>query len=323
MRDQTVLLTGATGFVGRYTYAALAAAGYRIRCATRNVEAAQRHFPERDWVHLDLHAQHTLDPSLYGCDSAFYLIHGLDEGPGYSEREGQGAEAFHQAAVRAGIKRIVYLGAVTPAGEASPHLRSRLEVGEILRQPGVSTVELRAGMIIGHGSGSWQIVRDLARRLPLMVLPRWLKNHSQPVSIEDVVASLLFSLQLPGAEARALDVPGPEALTHRRLIAKVRNAFGYRARMIDVPVLTPRLSCYWIYFFTRAKRAMARELVEGLTSDLLAPDAGIFELFPEYTRVSLDDAILRALRDERVNEWPSTEAARRVAEIAQVSGEAQ
>jgi uncharacterized protein YbjT (DUF2867 family) len=311
-KPRKVLLTGATGFVGHYALPALLAAGHEVRCTGRAPERPRALQPGCEWRPLDVHAPETFGSALAGCDAALYLVHGMREGGGYAEREVCAASAFHAAARAAGVPRIVYLGAVEPAGEPSPHLRSRLQVGEALRQPGCSTVELRAGLIIGHGGESWLMVRDLARRLPMMVLPRWLRNRAQPVFIDDVIAALLAALALESEASVCLDVPGPEVVTHRELLERTSAAFSRRPPMIDVPVLTPRLSCYWITLFTRANRQMARELVEGLTSDLLASDEGIFARVAHLERTPLDVAIRTALEDERHPAYPSTDAIARL-----------
>ena len=176
-----VLLTGATGFVGRHLYPALLAAGCRVRCATRNVGQARRAHPDREWVHFDVERPDIVRAALEGCDAAFYLIHGMGQGADYPEREARSADNFVRAAEASGVRRIVYLGGVAPSGaRASKHLASRHRTGELLRAGAVSVIELRAAMIIGAGSASWTMVRDLAARLPAMVLPSWLRNPLAP-----------------------------------------------------------------------------------------------------------------------------------------------
>ena len=311
-----VLLTGATGFVGSHLYPALAAAGVAVRSATRDPEAAAAREPGRDWVALDVEEPHTLAPALEGCRAAFYLIHSMGGRHGdYARREAESAEDFRAAAERAGLERIVYLGGVAPAGEPSRHLASRLRVGEILRAGLVPTWELRAAMIIGSGGSSWKMVRDLARRLPAMVLPRWLRNRSSPVFVEDVAMALVGALEIEGSGW--LDVPGPEILSHRKLLDRVALAFGSEPAMLDVPVLTPKLSSYWITLVTGADLALAQELVEGLTSDLLPTGESVWDRLPERRPTPLDEAIREALDDDP---WRGHPAPGRIAAIEERVG---
>src|SRR5579863_667165 len=191
-----LLLTGATGFVGNAVRPALAARGWRVRCLTRDVARASRRQPGLDWVEGDVRDAAASTRALDGCRAALYLVHGIGEGADYHQREVAAAKTFSQAAAAAGVERIVYLGGVAPAGSGSEHLRSRLDVGEALRSGPVTTVELRASMIVGHGSLSWLIVRDLAARLPFMILPQWLKSRTQPVATADVVIALVRALDL-------------------------------------------------------------------------------------------------------------------------------
>jgi uncharacterized protein YbjT (DUF2867 family) len=233
----------------------------------------------------------------------------MSDGEDYEEREAHSAKIFVTAAQQAGLQRIVYLGGVQPAGPCSRHLRSRLRTGEILRQGAVSTVELRAAMVIGNGGSSWAMVRDLSVRLPMMILPKWLQNRSQPIAVTDVVFALLAALVLPDAMVGTYDLPGPESISHRALLQRTAAIYGrIRPLLIDVPVLTPSLSSYWIMLVTRANGKLARELVQGLTSDLLAADAGIWQLFPHYQRTPLDQAIRHAFEDENESENPSPRA---------------
>ena len=193
---ETILLTGATGFVGRALYPALVQRG-SIRCLSRNAERARATWPGRDWVAGDVGDPAACTRALDGCDAAFYLVHSIGEGRDFRRREVETARRFAEMAGRAGARRLVYLGGVAPSGRASEHLRSRREVGEALRAGPVPTVELRASMIIGHGSLSWLIVRDLAARLPVMVLPRWLRSRTEPVAVDDVVVALVGALDVP------------------------------------------------------------------------------------------------------------------------------
>jgi uncharacterized protein YbjT (DUF2867 family) len=293
----TVLLTGATGFVGSRVRPRLEAAGFAVRCATRHVEVAGLARPGAAWVELDVDRSETLGPALRGVSSAIYLVHGMAGGPGYEERERKAAIAFARAAADAGLQRIVYLGGVAPRGRPSRHLRSRLATGEILRAGQVPVFELRAAMIIGHGSVSWQIVRDLAARLPAMLLPKWLATRSQPIGIDDVAYGIAAALSLPIEAAGVHDLPGPEILTAREILLRIAALRGTRPLTLGVPVLSPRLSSYWLKFVTGADYHVARELVEGLSSDLIASGRGLWDRLPEHRLASFDEAARGALEE--------------------------
>jgi uncharacterized protein YbjT (DUF2867 family) len=296
---RTVLLTGATGFVGSHTQRRLVAEGFSVRCATRDPERARRNLPELDWVLLDVNRSETIEPAMRGAEAAIYLVHGMAGGPGYEERETVSATAFAEAARRAGLERIVYLGGAAPRGVPSRHLGSRLMTGRILRAGAVPVFELRASMIVGHGSISWQIVRDLAARLPVMLLPNWLGTRSQPIAIDDVVEALTAALSLPLDAAGVHDLPGPEILTAKDILFRIAALRGSRPLTLSVPVLSPHLSSYWLKFVTGADYHVARELVDGLSSDLLASGRGFWELLPDHHLVPFDTAARRAMaRDE-------------------------
>lgn len=303
-RAPTVLLTGATGFVGRHLFPLLAATGCRVRCVTRDRERAARKWPDREWIAADLADAGRLREALAGCRAAYYLVHSMAEGHGeYRQRERAAAAAFAAAAGAAGVERILYLGGVAPRGEPSEHLRSRLEVGEILRRGPVPTLELRASMIVGHGSLSWLMVRDLAARLPAMILPRWLNSRTEPVAIDDVALALQRALTIPLPASTWFDLPGPDVLSGRQLLEETARAMGLPPPwMLQVPLLSPWLSSHWIRFVTRADWSVARELVAGLTSDVLARSANFWALIGHRNRLSFPDAAQRALAQERAAE---------------------
>jgi uncharacterized protein YbjT (DUF2867 family) len=296
---ERVLLTGATGFVGRNLFPMLCERGYEVVSATRSPERARLAFPDREFRRLDVTDADSALAALEGCQVAFYLVHGMAGGAGYEEVERQSARAFSEAAERAGVSRIIYLGGIRPRGPISRHLSSRLHVGEILRAGRVPTLELQASMIIGGGSESWRIVRDLAARLPFMLLPRWLDHQSQPIGIDDVTYALARSLDLPLPGSQALALPGPEVLSARDIILRTARLLGSEPLALRVPVVTPKLSSYWITFVTRADQRISEELVEGLLSDLVSEDDGFWRLVPEYTRTSFDDAARAALLHEQ------------------------
>lgn len=296
-----VLLTGASGFVGRRLAPALAAEGVAVRCVSRDAERAARRWPEQVWVSADLARADDLARALDGCRQAYYLVHSMAEpGVDFGAREVRLARAFATAAADAGLERIVYLGGVAPQGPPSEHLRSRLEVGEALRAGRVPTLELRAAMIVGSGSISWLIVRDLAARLPAMVLPRWLRSRSQPVAVDDVVVALTRARHVPLPASASYDLPGPDLLTGRAILVQTARALGRRPPvMVELPVLTPGLSSHWIRLVTRADWSVARQLVLGLTHDLVARDDHFWTLIQHPRRLTFDVATYRALEADK------------------------
>jgi uncharacterized protein YbjT (DUF2867 family) len=308
--DKPTFLTGATGFIGTHLYPKLVDMGLEVRCGTRRPKDAAQKDPGRDWVEFDVERPETLGPALEGCGSAFYLIHQMHTGEGYREREERAARAFLEAADQAGVRRIVYVGGVEPASKPSEHLASRLQTGRILRSgrlggDTLTTVELRASMIVGAGSASWRIVRDLAARLPLMVLPQWTQSHSQPVYIDDVVEALAGALEIDLEGSAWFDIPGPQTLSVESILRQTAGVLGHDFVAFPVPVLSPRLSSFWLKFVTRCDIYMARELVEGLKSDLLAKDASFWEMIDHTERIPFEEAARRATQattpDSRVS----------------------
>lgn len=314
--ERSLLLTGATGFVGGAARLALARKGWRLRCLTRDAARAKKRDPTLDWVQGDVADAASCAQALKGCQAAVYLVHGIGEGVDYHGHEVMAAATFSKAAAAAGVERIVYLGGVAPVGKGSDHLRSRLDVGEALRAGSVKTIELRASMIVGHGSLSWLIVRDLTARLPFMVLPRWLKSRTQPVAIDDVVVALVRAIELPLGASAWFDIPGPVTLSGKDILKETAEVMGLRhPRMIEVPLLSPRLSSHWVRFVTRAQWSVAREVVVGLTEDLLARDDHFWELIGHSHRCSFAEAAKRALDAERGDHrvqgaWGAIERAR-------------
>jgi uncharacterized protein YbjT (DUF2867 family) len=295
-RPRTVLLTGATGFVGRAVLPALVAAGWQVRCFTRDAKRAAAQLPLLDWVQGNVEDAPTLSRALAGCTAAMYLVHSMGEGATFAEREVIAAQGFARAAGEADLARIVYLGGLAPTGDASSHLRSRLAVGEALRAGPVGAIELRASMIIGHGSLSWLIVRDLAARLPVMVLPSWLRSRTQPIAIDDVVVALVAALELTTEGSASFDLPGPQVVSCREILEVAAEVMGLPVpRVLELPILTPRLSSHWVRFVTRADWSVAREVVVGLTQDLLARDDVFWRTIGHPTLISLREAAQRAI----------------------------
>ncbi len=324
--SKTILLTGATGFVGHALEPRLVAAGWKVRCLTRDGAAARAARPDLDWVEGNLERTEDCARVLRGSAAAVYLVHGMGDSPDYLRRESEVAHIFARSAAAAGLERIVYLGGIDPSGEPSLHLRSRLAVGEALRAGAVSCIELRASMIIGDGSLSWLIVRDLAARLPVMVLPSWMRSRTEPVAIDDVLVALVAATRVEvdgvggvGASPHhaSFDLPGPDRLSCRQILEQTARLMGLRPpRTIELPFLSPRLSSHWVRFVTRARWAVAREVVLGLEHDMLARDGAFWSRIGHPSLLSFSEAARRALEAESAHgpvpgQWGRIERARK------------
>ncbi|MFK7999008.1 MAG: NAD(P)H-binding protein [Polyangiales bacterium] len=297
-KERPLLLTGATGFVGRHLLPALKASGIPFVCATRDVERARAKQPQYTWRYLDMTEPASLAEAMKGCSTLVNLVHQMGGGRGYPEREAQAARDVAAAAESAGVERIVFLGGPDPGPNGSTHLQSRLRAGSLLRSGSVPAVELRAAMIVGHGSTGWQMIRSLAKRLPAMVLPRWAQNHSWPVDIEDAVTAIMSAITMPLETGCSFDVPGPQRLTHQEVLTLVGRALGKERPMVNVPVLTPKLSSYWITLITGIDLHLTQQLVAGVVVDL---DPTVPVIWDHVERQAGDLALSaeHALADER------------------------
>jgi uncharacterized protein YbjT (DUF2867 family) len=310
-RVHRVLVTGATGFIGRALRPALLAAGYEVRATTRRLRELLRTGREQ-WAVCDLEAPAAeLAPVLEGVDAAFYLVHSMEGATGgdYAVRERRAAQAFARAAADAGLERVVYLGGVLPgreAGEPSPHLASRGTVGAVLRGAGgVPALELRASMVVGPGSASWQLCRDVALRLPVVPLPTWLRARTCPIAVEDVVQALVDGLTVPLPRSAWYDIPGPDVLSARDILQRIAALGGRRLPALEVPMLPPGLLPLQPFrLLTRTDPSLARELLKGLRQDLLPRDGRYWELTGHPPRLSFDEAARRALAAEPPGSGP-------------------
>ncbi len=309
-----VLVTGATGFVGSALARALDATEHTVLRGSRDPAAQRRHARRATdrgevpagWVRIDLDDPASVDAALEGVDVAYDLVHGMGGGDDYAERERRWASTFIDAAERCGVRRVVYLGGVEPTDEPSPHLKSRLDTGVLLRQRAsrCDVVELRASMIVGAGSESWRIVRDLATRLPAMVLPKWLENRSEPIAIDDVIAALVHAAT---SDTRGVyGVPGPELLTGEEILRVVARLQGIRPVCVSVPFVSQRLSSHWIRWVTRADPHIATELVLGMSSDLVCRDRTYWAEMPEHRPLAFERAAQRAIDAEEATLPAST-----------------
>jgi uncharacterized protein YbjT (DUF2867 family) len=290
------LVFGASGYIGTNLVAALVAAGRRVRATARNAEVLHaREWTGVECVAADALRPETLEGALRGVDVAFYLVHSMAAGRGFGALDRQAAEHFGRAAARAGIRRIVYLGGLIPSNPRSEHLRSRAETGDVLRASGVPVTELRAGMIIGPGSAAYEVIRDLVNHLPVMTTPTWVRSMSTPIALDDLLAYLIAVADLDEAAGKVLDAGGPDAVSYEEVMRCYGRQVGRHPRIVAVPVLSPRLSSYWLRLVTTVPVGIASALVEGLEHDFVARDEELRRLVPRR-RLGLEEAI-RAARE--------------------------
>jgi uncharacterized protein YbjT (DUF2867 family) len=295
------LVTGSTGYIGGRLVPELLAAGFRVRAMARHPENL-RGRPWRDQVDVvraDASDPQDLRAALAGVDVAYYLIHALGTGATFQDRDRRTASAFASTAADAGIGRIVYLGGLFPEGEVlSHHLSSRKEVGDILVASGVPTTVLRAAVILGSGSASFEMLRYLTERLPVMVTPKWLDNRIQPIAVRDVLHYLVGAADVPEQISRAFDIGGPEVLTYREMMQRYAKVAGLpKRRIITVPLLTPSLSSHWVGLVTPVPNAIARPLVDSLIHEVVCKEHDLDEYVepPADGLTSFDRAVELAL----------------------------
>ena len=286
-----VLVTGASGFVGGRLAPALEEAGHEVMAMTRRPE---RYSGAGTPVAGDVSDEASLRSALEGCEAAYYLVHSLDS-VDFQERDAQAARSFARAAAGAGARRIVYLGGLgEDSDDLSAHLRSRRQVEALLGEGDVPVTVLRAGIVIGHGGVSWEMTRQLVAHLPAMVTPRWVHTRTQPIAVADVVRYLVGVLEPPAAEGRVFEVGGPEVLSYLEMLTRVAEIQGRRLLIVPVPLLTPKLSSYWLSLVTDVDVQTGRSLIDSMTNEVVVRDDSIRRVVP-FEPMPYDEAVLTAL----------------------------
>ena len=294
-----VLVTGATGYVGGRLVPVLEASGVRLRCLARRPAALEsRVSSTTEVVAGDVFDPESLDSALTDIDVAYYLVHSMGAHGDYLEKDLLAARNFGEAARRAGVRRIVYLGGLaSDESGLSKHLRSRIETGEALRQSGVPVIELRASVVVGSGSLSFELIRALVERLPVMICPRWVSTLAQPIGVDDLLAYLVASLSLADGESRVFEIGGADQASYGDLMREYARQRGLKRVMISVPLLTPHLSSLWLGLVTPVYARVGRELIAGLKNRSVVMNPDALSVFP-VRPVGLEEAIARAIRHE-------------------------
>jgi uncharacterized protein YbjT (DUF2867 family) len=292
-----VLVTGASGFVGSHLTEALEAAGYSVLAMTRHPDT---YSGAGEPIFGDVWEPDSLRSALADADAAYYLVHSLAR-QDFVEKDAAAARSFGTAAADAGLERVIYLGGLgQDNANLSDHLKSRREVEHLLASGGAPTTVLRAAIVIGHGGISWEITRQLVAHLPVMIVPKWATTRTQPIALADVVRYLVGVLEPAAAKGRVFEIGGPEVLTYAEMMRRVAQLRHHRQLpMLPVPLLTPRLSSYWLSLVTDVDTATARNLVDSMSNEVIVTDYAIAEIVPGMP-MGYDDAVREAFRERAV-----------------------
>ena len=295
-----VLLAGATGYVGGRLVPLLEAKDVALRCLARNPEKLHSHVTAKtEVVQGDVLDPASLERAMQGITTAYYLVHLMKSSADFEKEDRQAAQNFAQAARQAGVLRIIYLGGLgDDGGKLSPHLRSRHEVGRILRESDIECIEFRASVVIGAGSLSFTLVRSLTDRLPVMICPRWLATPTQPIAVDDILAYLLAAMDLPPGPSRTFEVGSPDVVTYGDIIREYARQRGLHRWLISVPILTPYLSSLWLGLVTPASAEVGRHLIEGLRNPTVVRDRSALAVF-SIRPMGIREAIRKALEEDR------------------------
>lgn len=298
MTSQRILVLGASGYIGQHLIPRLIEQGHEITAAARRIEWLE----EQNWPHVscryvDIYRPETLTAALWQIDAVYYLIHGMGDGDDFIEKERQAAENLRDALRGSTVKQVIFLGALQPEGNSSPHLIARKLTGEILRQSGIPVTELRASIVVGPGSAAFEIMRDMVYNLPILTPPRWVRSKSSPVALDNLLTYLTELQQHPAQENRIFDVAGPEYISYQTMFERFIKISGKKRWLIPVPLPTRFISVWFISMITSVPTSIASALIQGLNHDLPADGKPLQALIPQPLQ-TFDEAVKETLRRE-------------------------
>lgn len=293
-----ILVTGATGYIAGRLIPKLLERGHRVRAMARDLKRLEKRdwFPQVEAVRGDVTYPASLSPALEGIETAYYLVHNMSRGHGYTEAEIQGAENFARAAEEAGVGHIVYLGGLAdPEQHIAPHMRSRIETGKVLRAGGVPVTEFRAGVIAGSGSISFEMIRFMTEFLPVIPAPAWIRNQTQPIAIQNVIDYLLAALETTKGQGGVFEIGGPEITTYADLMLRYARARGLKRKMLLLPRIPVWFMAFGVNLMTPVPFSIASALIGGLSADSVVKHPGAQTTFPGIDLVDFDSATRKAL----------------------------
>ena len=300
MKNNLVLVTGVTGYIGGRLVPELLASGFRVRVFVRDRSRLQGRtwFNQVEVVQGDVLDPASLVTAMPGVRAAYYLIHSMSDSVDFDQRDLQAARNFGDAARANGVERIIYLGGLgDPATDLSKHLSSRHQTGQALQESGVPVTEFRAAIVVGSGSISFEMIRYLTERVPVMICPRWVFTRVQPIAISDVLKYLVAAIETPQSSGRIIEIGGSNVITYGDMMLGYAQARDLRRWLLSVPVLTPRLSSYWVHLVTPIPASIARPLIDGLRNEVIVRDETARELFPQIEPMDYLTAVALALAD--------------------------